>query len=482
MHSISAKLSSEEADLMAALIQTTPVLQECLEHYGDWSLRDYLSYIAEKSRRPAMAAPLPKSDVAQAAQAYLTPVCGAEYARKTAQKLLRQRLLLTANHQQAEFCAHVVQGNLLYAALLELTGEKDEILPVASCATVNLSNRHFPRGIMMYHTTADLLKIPVFFNRYREDVMCAAIGFNEEMVRHGQKILKRHLQDGVIGEPIFHEAWRILEEDFLAPDVLARPRYAEQSILLNQRMLQRAMGGDASTFCYMELEELSIPLLVDELRQGDSFNVAVLFNPACRERLAVYLNGNRGCWNSDTRQGTFMFWGIDEKRRRYSLWLSEDGAELWGTDMNGQLHRHPFEPGAICERLRSRQLIPGLFLSFLQLYFLRDYQVCGGYFQGHYLSQMQQALCRTLQETGLFPDHAAYIRSKESHYLSGPIILTGQNGKSYPYATLEMLEQGGIPFERVKETLSMTMLQAHVNGLHGIRTDIAKPSAAGGPA
>ncbi len=466
-------MSHNPQEKLAALVHDMPVVKDCLERYGELSLNAYLRVIAEAASTASDASPLPTADVAQAAEDYLAPICGASTARQTARQLARQRLLLTANHQQAEFCAHVTQGNLLYMALLEQAGQLGDCIPIICCATVNLSNRHFPRGIMIYHALNGLLKVPVFFNKYKEDIMAAAIAFDEPMVRHGEKILTRQLQDGVIGEAVYHQARQLLLEDFLSPEVLALKRYAEQSILLNRRIFDRALKGMAPPFLYLELEEISIRLILNDLEKKSSFTSTLLLTDDLRRRLAVYLAGVRGCWRQETHQGTFLFWGVDAKRRRYSLFPSTDWTTLQGVDLDGISHVIPFNISSLRDNLQRRAIIPGLFLSFLHVYLLRGYRVCGGYFQGNYLQQMQLGLCRALRETRLFADWEPFIRTKKSFYLSGPILLTGRDGGVYPYGTLEMMENGGFTPAQIHELLDMTVTQSHINGLHGIETDTA---------
>ena len=190
------------------------------------------------------------------------------------------------------------------------------------------------------------------------------------------------------------------------------------------------------------METLTARLLAKDLWGEGTLLHGLLFCQSLRTALLRELDGVSGCWRGDTG-GTHFFWGIDRRTVRFSLRLREeaDVVVLTGRNSLGEEVTVPFTPQALTEGLAAGELLPGMLLCFLEIYFLRDFTVFGGYFQPTYLAQMRQGLVRALREVRLFEEEAAILESKADYMTLGLIFLRRQrSGRTFPVSTAELLE------------------------------------------
>ena len=102
----------------------------------------------------------------------------------------------------------------------------------------------------------------------------------------------------------------------------------------------------------------------------------------------------------------------------------------------------PFTPQALTDGLRDGTLLPGLFLCFLELHFLRDFTVFGGFYQPTYLGEMRRGLVQVLRKTDGYETEAAIIEAKRNAMTLGLIyLLRSREGGSFPVSTVELLEE-----------------------------------------
>ena len=467
---------------MKQILEEAPLLEQCLKESGTLSLREYCCQLAEKAS-DVTAEIEPSEDVKEAVCDYLLPLVGKELAEKTARQVLEQKLLLTANHHEAEFCVQALQGNMLYAYILEKMGYEEGIVPVFSNTTVNMSNENFPRGMLVYRTHTQMERLPVFPFRERNSLVAEAAGYTQEMVYQTQKTVKRLVVNGTLEQLTGQAIQGILEGIYLDKSVLENERYAIQAFHINRKLGRYIYADRKKEFLYIELEEITKRLLYKDLKKTESLTQKILFSKTYRESLTQQLNGKTGCWDRERNKGTWMFWGVDVKKRRFSLFLEEKGDKeiLVGSDMEGNSYSYEYSKENILELLKKRKLLPGLFLSFFELYFLRSYTMAGGCFQSLYLKDMCEGICGMLESVGGYEEKIEILRQKKCHYLSGPMFLLGyqklldgdyKEELAYPLGTVELMEQKGIRWQDFCDKLSMTMEQAHIIGIYNFYLDL----------
>lgn len=467
--------------LMSQVHEEAPLLREVDDKFGDWTLEKYLDAICPAS----CSSVLPDCDVSEAINEYLLPLVGEKVAKEAAIQVEKQKLLLTANHHEVEFCVQSFQGNILYDALLKGKGFSGNVVPILSNTTVNMSNANFPRGMMIYHTKnkEELLKIPIFPFKMRNSLVAAADPFTRSMVESAQVVLKKEYTLGHISEYTYFAARHVLEDYYLDTDVLTADRYAEQALMINRMIGKELYHNPEKEVLYIELEEISRRLLVKDIQRLNTLTYQILFDDLVRLAILKELDGKVGCWGTESlvRQerpnGTHFFWGVDERKRRFPFCLVREEGKMFlhGVDMSGGIHHIPYTADHIIQYLEERKMIPGLFLSFLELHLLRNYTLLGGCFQSIYLQDMNEGLIRVLDTCGDFQNIKNCLKGKKNYYLSGPIVAIGQeDGKGFPVSTIELLEQGGITERFLSEVLKFSIREADKRGLFTFYGDLIK--------
>lgn len=466
---------------MKQILAEAPLLEHCLMENRTLSLREYCCQLAEKGR--CVTKGIERSeDVREAVFDYLLPLVGTELAKKTATQVYEQKLILTANHHEAEFCVQSVQGNMLYAYVLEKMGYKEGIIPIFSNTTVNMSNENYPRGMLIYRTRKQIERLPVFPFRERNSLVSEATGFTKEMVQQTQNTVKRLVVNGTLEKVTGDNIQDILENVYLDKSILENERYAIQAFHINRKLGSYIYNDRKDDFLYIELEEITKRLLYKDLEKTESLTEKILFCKPYRTFLTQQLNGKTGCWDSKSKRGTWMFWAVDQKKRRVSMTLEEkNGKEiLMGTDMEGKLYSYEYTKEKIVDLLKQRKLLPGLFLSFFELYFLRSYTMAGGCFQSIYLQDMCQGICTMLKNVGGYEKEIEILKQKQCHYLSGPMFwleyqkVPGVDNKemAYPVGIIELAEQNGLGWQEFCDKLSISVEQAHVIGIYNFYPDL----------
>lgn len=468
--------------LMKQILAEAPLLKQCLVENGSKTLKQYCCEMAEKGRNVTLEMEA-SEDVKGAVFDYLLPLVGEELARKTASQVYEQKLLLTANHHEAEFCVQALQGNMLYAYVLEKMGYEEGMIPIFSNTTVNMSNENFPRGMLVYRTNTQMERFPVFPFRERNTLVSEAAGFTEEMVNQTQKTVERYILNGTLEEKTGQMIKGILKEIYLEKSILENSRYAIQAFHINRQLGKYIYRDKKKEFLYIELEEITKRLLYKDLNRKEGLTKKILFCKPYRENFTIQLNGKTGCWDGENKRGTWMFWGIDTKKRRFSMeWKQQEDKEvLVGTDMEGNVYSYDYTKENVILLLEQRKLLPGLFLSFFELYFLRSYAMAGGCFQSLYLKDMCEGICSALKNIGGHEREIEILKKKESYYLSGPMFLLGyqqvsgvegKEERAYPLGTVELMEQQGISWQDFCEKLNITVEQAHMIGIYNFYPDL----------
>ncbi len=470
-------------ELMEDILKEAPLLRETIEKYGDMTLDEYCAYLAKEGQDVTWEI-METEDVADAVRDYLTPLVGGKLAKNVGNQVIKQKLLLTANHHEVEFCVQALHGNLLYDAVLQKMGFIKGIVPVFSNTTVNMSNENFPRGIQVYHTNTQMERFPVFPFRQRNSLVAVAEGLKKEYLQQTKKNVLRNKVNKTLGPKMEQTIVKLIEEVYEDEKILSQSHYAKQAVLANQKIGKKLYQGTEKEFLYIELEDVTKRLLIKDLSKENSLVYKLLFDERYKQRLTDLLQGKTGCWDTKQGKGTWFFWGIDKKKRRVSMVPEIRGNQTWiqGKDMEGNSYAYEYEKENILRLLEEGQIIPGLFVSFLELFFLRSFTMAGGCFQSLYLEDMKKGICKTLESIGGYDKEIEILKKKKCFYLSGPMFLMGYQEKEkkkkqvFPMGTLEILEQGGIREEQLRASMELTMRQAHEIGIYNFYIDLIPKS------
>lgn len=444
---------------IAELSRKYPAAAELLARHGDKTLRAYLGQLRH---RPSPDI-LPSEDLLEAVQDYFTPFFGAKTAKECAAILRRSRCMTTANHHHPAFEYMTVQDTILCDQWLRLQGEQGEVVPVVACANLSLTSTLYPRGMVVYDCTLPegRLRLPLYSWRLRRPCVAAIGGIVPEMVDNVLKRLPQEVRQGSITARMGDTLERFCREVLLSEEVQRYDTLREQTTVINDMISQRYFTDRRPRYIWMPMETITARLLARDLRREGGILHQMLFREGLRTALLRELDGVAGCWEGNTG-GTHFFWGLDSRGIRFPLRLWEEAGKtvLAGCSSLGEDVRVPFTPRALAEGMREQTLLPGMFLCFLEMHFLRDFTVFGGYYQPTYLAQMRRGMVQAMRELGGFDEEAAVIETKRSDMTLGLIYLLRSHGAGlFPVSTAELMERP-VSTAEIEERLEMPVSEA----------------------
>lgn len=444
---------------IAELSRKYPAAAELLARHGDKTLRAYLGQLRH---RPSPDI-LPSEDLLEAVEDYFTPFFGAKTAKECAAILRRSRCMTTANHHHPAFEFMTVQDTILCDQWLRLQGETGEVVPVVACANLSLTSTLYPRGMVVYDCTLPegRLRLPLYSWKLRRPCVAAIGGIVPEMVDNVLKRLPQEVRQGSITARMGDTLERFCREVLLSEEVQRYDTLREQTTVINDMISQRYFTDRRPRYIWMPMETITARLLARDLRREGGILHQMLFREGLRTALLRELDGVAGCWEGNTG-GTHFFWGLDSRGIRFPLRLWEEAGKtvLAGCSSLGEDVRVPFTPRALAEGMREQTLLPGMFLCFLEMHFLRDFTVFGGYYQPTYLAQMRRGMVQAMRELGGFDEEAAVIEAKRSDMTLGLIYLLRSHGAGlFPVSTAELMERP-VSTAEIEERLEMPVSEA----------------------
>ena len=444
---------------IAELSRKYPAAAELLARHGDKTLRAYLGQLRH---RPSPDI-LPSEDLLAAVEDYFTSFFGAKTAKECAAILRRSRCMTTANHHHPAFEYMTVQDTILCDQWLRLQGETGEVVPVVACANLSLTSTLYPRGMVVYDCTLPegRLRLPLYSWKLRRPCVAAIGGIVPEMVDNVLKRLPQEVRQGSITARMGDTLERFCREVLLSEEVQRYDTLREQTTVINDMISQRYFTDRRPRYIWMPMETITARLLARDLRREGGILHQMLFREGLRTALLRELDGVAGCWEGNTG-GTHFFWGLDSRGIRFPLRLWEEAGKtvLAGCSSLGEDVRVPFTPRALAEGMREQTLLPGMFLCFLEMHFLRDFTVFGGYYQPTYLAQMRRGMVRAMRELGGFDEEAAVIETKRSDMTLGLIYLLRSHGAGlFPVSTAELMERP-VSTAEIEERLEMPVSEA----------------------
>ena len=426
---------------ISSLADQYPAAAELLARHGGETL---LAYLEQLRHRP-LPDILPSEDLLAEMRDYFAPFFGVKTAAECAEVLRRTRCLSTANHHHPAFEYMTVQDTILCDQWLRLQGERGETVPFLACANLRLDSAIYPKGMLVYDCTQPQggLRLPLYPFKRRSACVAAVEGISPEMVDSALNRLRQETQRGSVTPRTAAALEQYCREILLSDRVQRCGTLWEQTTVINAMLSQRYFTDRSPQYLWMPMETLAARLLIRDLRSESTLPFQLLFCQELRAALLRDLDGVSGCWTGNAN-GTHFFWGLDRRACLFPLRLREEMGRtvLAGSSSLGENTTIPFTPQALEAGLRGQTLLPGLFLCFLEIHFLRDFTVFGGYYQPTYLGRMRCGLVQALHELGKFEEEAAVITSRSNEMTLGLIYLLRERGaRVFPVSTAELLEE-----------------------------------------
>lgn len=457
--------------------EVLPTVDRTLRDHGDKTIAQYL----ETQNVFSATSFQPRDDLAEVVYNYAKPLLGEEVAREAASELLANPVVLTANHHGVDYFAQSVQGTLIFS-LRKINGKQAKTVPVFACGNVPLDNLTYPRGVLLYPPSISLnqkvpFKAPIYSNKYRRETVSAVRSISGDMLL---QFTKRIGKESSISKPA--EIADLVIDAYSVST--GSDSYSQQATQVNSVLWSKIIKRtrEKTNLVYLELEKIASRLVCLDLENTESLLVRLLFSEPHRIALEHALDQEKSCWNIAElskrltmtseghfkQSGTFMFWGVDERKRRIPLLpVEEDGkCILSGRSDSGERWDIELTVSAIAEAIQNERLIPSVFTSFLVITLARGVTALGGYYQADYLPKMKRAVEVVFQNC----NDSVAIPSKVDGYLSGmqPVLATNNFGL-YPTGPVELINDGGIDTNWMN---NVSIKDAHMGSLHETLEDV----------
>ena len=485
--------------------QSLPIVKRTIRQYGDISLRIYIDRFATSDNTQTYQS---RDDLFQIIEQYCLSFYDTRAAKLIVHDIAANPVVLTANHQGADYFAQSVQGTLIFA-LNRLLSPKSPTVPVFAFGNVPLNNLTFPRGMLLYRMNQSQLKkmplkAPLFPDRLKRGMVSHTPKFDQAMVLRLKKRLKQMVLKNLVASDSGKIADAILDNDYCNPAIMKLPDYSHQATVLNGRIWKQLFRNKkpSADLIYLEIEKIVGQLLVSDLADTQSLAYQVMFEQKLREHTLEALNRVTGCWDYETlcrrmnphftnedqkhsnhNAGTVFFWGIDSSGRRIPLALIKSNAStatLRGISDHGKQFEMPFTCQSLLEGLQQRKLLPSLFTCFMTIAFARGIVCVGGYHQGEYLPLIKQGIVAALRQTEGYHDVAHLIENVSADsYLSGmmAVMTETENGDGLtPAGPVEIIAGRGITHDEIEQMRALTVREAHIAGLFETVPDIIRPA------
>ena len=456
-------MSEAMADLCCS--QNETVLQ--CRHLGDLTLDEFITRQAGKVLLNRCLTPLQDpGDFYSLASGFASERLG-DKAGDGVLQAIKSGVISTADHHGALYCAQSFQGDLLFSLLIRKLQASGSYVPVFSGGQVELGNVTYARGFITYTSKEDKQTLPLFPVKQLNQMASKTPAFDREMLKRLRTRLPLTKTEPLAAKAV----GEILDTLYDQADILQEKRFADQTTKLGFRLSQTLFKGEeeAPLLTYLELEEITLPLLIHDLTDKNSLIYRLLNHPEVPE-LMMKIRTPAG-----TPLSGLLFATSDKRGRKVFLTLTPDGV-LVGRDWHGQAVRYPADIPNLVSLLKCHQIFPCLFTISLLLAFSRGITWMGGMFQSCYLPGWQQTLVMLLDEAH-FSDEARLISAYDcSGYISGPMfaLYPGEDFAT-PAGPIEFWIRRP-EWSRLLELIRETSLwEAHRYGLAEMYPDLVSP-------
>ena len=430
--------------------------------YGDMNLDTFVTLQAQKVKNNMQNGSMRDSaDFVDSAVSVAEKLLGKEEAAKLRESL-KMKVICTADHHGSLYCSQFLQGDLLFALILEKLGERDLYVPVMAAGQVELENSTYSRGICAYSSRENKLFLPIFPAKYSVQLASHALPVTRDMTDRFRKRFVDSGEDSVIRQTLSE----ICRDIYDARDVLDSQSFSDQTTVIGHKLMSHVFSGGTPSFAYLEMETVIRSLLLEELSDESSLLFKLLYVKKVRE-MAVQKRNPEGL-----SLGDFLFRAADEKGRKVMLSLTADGF-LTGKDWRKEPVSFSTDPKVLTGLIRERKVFPGVFTEALLIFFERGITWMGGMFQASYMPRWQSELVCVLEETG-YDTEARLIRGYDcSGYVCGPMLLLyGGEGFATTAGPVELWRKP-VSFDSVRRLAKQTSLwDGHMIGLSEMYFDL----------
>lgn len=320
---------------------------------------------------------------------------GAELAEAVKKELEDRFVALTANHHGMDFHPEFFQGNIVFSFGCR------RVIPLFSWGGVPGDNASFARGMLLSPRNALTFapyKVPLFSNKDRRIFITQKNAYTEKDIQSYERICSGHS----LSEREAKAIKRIVSDIFLNDAVLRRENFQDQMSAANYLLWEMLFEKENHLpLLTVELQTLAGKLIAKDLTDPSSLVYTIIEEKELTQAIYEGLDGSRSCWSLNgglPEKGSFLFWAADGQKQHRKLGYSADRHALVCAEDPKLVF--PLKADVIAEALRTRKLLPALYLSFVSVAMARGLNCAGGIFQFDYLPKMAEKTAAALASCG----------------------------------------------------------------------------------
>ena len=414
--------------MLDSIINIRPAVKDLVANYKDFSLYDYSKILVQKGSHGPQILNTSVNIIAEDITKRFLSI-----QRSDVEKTLVQLGSVdTAGHGGILSEDTITQGYLIGA-----TGAKQLDIPcyiAFACGVVPMNNNTWPRGFFSKGKRVSIF--PKSFDRlpFHE---CPA--FQDDLIKKAKTESKDKDSQALL--------------DFIQnlPNVYRFEDFADQSCYINFNLWKQINKATLPSLLPLPLEHITAKLVIENIKQDGLLN-RILFEEPFRKLVIDKLRGLPGTWDEEKHKGTHFFWARNSDFRYSGLWETE--GVLQGS------FNVEYSKEEIIEKLNSKKIVPGVFLSLLSLV-CSGFKCLGGYHQIGYLPEYKKRLCELgAMDCKKTDENVWQYFSPALSY--GPVFLTEKH-------SIENSEGSIIPYSGMRPKYIDSMLRDNVTD-----TDIEK--------
>ncbi|QQR54746.1 hypothetical protein IPG41_06195 [Candidatus Peregrinibacteria bacterium] len=403
-----------------------PALQKIMEKHGNVSVYEYVKTFLT----PSDFKPERQEEWLTVFAELLEPRLGREVSIAVTEQLRNLPLVSTADHHAPLDEPYWVNTNLVHSLAQEAAGNAYCI--ALSFASISLNTAlGYPRGLLMhgakippenqFYPEEKLLRLSYFGDKDKMSVVYGFRPFQKEDFERLTNAIQLKMKEGNLSntDGIQLKTW--CEHYFLDPDFLKQKDYSSQITVLNYKAWPSLFseGHSGPRIVYLEIETLVAELLKRvHFKQPDSPLYKLLFTPEGRAAFVQNFEGVHGAFCAHENEGTYYFWGLDDKGHRVRLFLKDDCLHSETKDICITLTPEAFESA-----MKAGKIFPSMALCYIVIAFYYGLHCLGGSSQIKDLERSKQAWMQVLQAMNC-PAEAESISKCPTQDLVGSIALS----------------------------------------------------------
>lgn len=434
---------------------------------GGISLGEYAGVLADKARRNSRISPLrDPGDFYRYTAEYAEKRLGRDAARGIFDAV-SCGVMNTSDHHGALFCSQTFQGDLLFGELLSKLGYKGGYIPIHSGGQVELGNDTYARGFCSYASADEIKLIPLFPYKDKNRLSSYTAAVSPEL----RASLMSRMDGSGETEAVKTSVKELCEALWGESTVPESGRFADQTVNAGVELSKRIFSSeDGPTLTYIELEEITVPLLTEEIRDSGSLISQLLFDTGSREAMQSIKTPDGAPLSVQ------LFRSVDDKGRRCLLTLTPEGT-LTGLDWHGRELKYTADAEELCRLMKERVIYPGFFLISLALAFERGITWMGGVFQSQYLPSWQRCVAELLETCGMRSESNIVSSIECDGYVCGPMFAQYEGAGFAACAGPLEFHMIRPSFGHVREQMLATdIADAHLIGLAEIYACLVPPA------